>query len=155
MGPTESPNTVAFLEEFWRMLLEVVVNWWPLSVCFIVNQQAFHPGLLHCLCVNWKLYMYLLYKLYKYVTLCCVIYQYQYEWGGVGIQGNAPLPFFWSILHPLLLYFDNSPVLLTKYTILHNKIIVACFHKNVYLSDKIWILLKPLPFFPIHLFWFI
>jgi hypothetical protein len=69
---------------------------------------------------------------------CVMLYRCQYKWGE---HTRWPLhhDHFWSILCPHLLYSTSSHVLLTKYSL----IIVAWFHKNDYLSNNIWIKLKP------------
>jgi hypothetical protein len=53
-----------------------------------------------------------------------------------------------SRLRSLMEFFVTYIYVYNKKFILHNRIssYVIWFHKNVYLSDKIWIQLKPLPF---------
>jgi hypothetical protein len=67
---------------------------------------------------------------------------------GVAAQGNpCTVTIFWCIVRPHRLYSASSSVLLTKYSILHkNLTIAAWFHTKVYLSDEIWIQLKPSQF---------
>jgi hypothetical protein len=66
---------------------------------------------------------------------------------GMSAQGDPCTDtIFWYTVRPHLLYSASSTVPLTKYNILH-PITVAWFHKNVYLSDEIWITLKPSPLF--------
>jgi hypothetical protein len=67
----------------------------------------------------------------------------------VGSQGDpCTASILLSIVRPHLLYSSSSTVPLTKYSILHNGISLysLCSIKNVYLSDKMLIQLKPSPF---------